>query len=188
MNAKNSWRLLSRPLVLLALLLLGSGCTVARPHFYKQYETPIDWGLKSSFNESISIEPFTLPPNTNPEWGQWAARRMQQYLLEERAFQRVVLSEKGKSMSPLVLKADITQLYYGGTFAPSRIDASIRIISLQDGQTRFLRTAHVTGEKKGINLELLTRAYVSSPYPEEILDKMLKEAAHDIAQRTRSND
>lgn len=163
------------------LCLALAGCAIVRPHLTTQQETPIDWGLECSQTSAVTILPFATD---NPAWGVYAAQRLQEYLLAEKAFQRVILAEKEPVLTPYVLKGEIDHMYYGGTFTPSRVYVTIRVINRQDGQTRFLRKGFAEGDKRGLDLELMTRLYVSSPYPEELLAGLLKTAARDIAQRT----
>lgn len=165
----------------LVLCLALASCAIVRPHLTTRQETPIDWGLECSQTSAITILPFVTE---YPAWGVYAAQRLQEYMLAEKAFQRVILAEKEPVLTPYVLKGEIDSLYYGGTFTPSKVYVTIRVINRQDGHTRFLRKGFAEGEKRGLDLELMTRLYVSSPYPEELLAGLLKTAARDIAQRT----
>jgi hypothetical protein len=82
------------------------------------------------------------------------------------------------------LKGEIEYIYYGGTHSPSEVCVSIRIIDRSDGQTRFLRVSRATSEKDAFHMTWLNRVYVSSPYPEELLDALLRHIADDISQRS----
>ena len=63
---------------------------------------------------------------------------------------------------------------------------TLRVINRRDGQTRFLSKLSAAAENRGLDLALLTRKYVSAPYPEQVLNGMLKELAREIAQRTHA--
>ncbi len=175
-------RLISIALILIACML--TGCAFARPYMEFKDSTPIDWGLKGSFEKAIAIVPFDSH-SYDKKWGIYAAQRMKEYLLEEGAFQRVIFSEEEKSFMPLLLKGEITYMWYGGSYTPSKVNVIVRIIDTSDGQTRFLKKSSISYERKGYSISWLNRMYLSSPAPEELLNGVLKHIAEDIAARTR---
>lgn len=181
MSAETPLRVLTTAIVCLFL----TGCAIVRPHLDTRQETPIDWGLECSHTAAITVQPF-VTGEPESKWGVYAAQRMQEYLLAAKAFQRVLVAESGPVMTPYVLTGEIDHMFYGGTFTPSKVYLTIRVINRRDGQTRFLRKGYAAAENRGLDLELLTRLYVSSPYPEELLNGLLKTAAKDIAQRTNA--
>jgi hypothetical protein len=158
-----------------------AGCAVVKPDRHYDEATPIDWGLENSFESSITVMPFDAQ---DEKWGVYAAKQIQQHLLESRAFRRVVYSDSEKTQTQFVLKGDLEYLYYGGTHSPSRACVSVKIIDTRDGKTRFLRVSRMSSEKDAFHLNWLSRVYVQSPYPEELLNAMLVHIADDISQRT----
>jgi hypothetical protein len=174
-------------LIHLLLSLLLSGCAIVKPHLDYQADTPIDWGLGGGFESAITVLSFDTG-EFEPKWGVYAAKRMQEYLLEEKAFRRVVYGDKEPVTTPYVLKGEINHLYYGGTFTPTKVYVTIRIIERSDGQTRFMRKGSAECEKRAFRFDFLSRLYVSSPYPEELLNGILKTTAKDIARRTTLAD
>jgi len=119
------------------------------------------------------------------KWGVYAARRIQEHLLEHKAFRRVVYAEKApEDPTSYELRGELEYLFYGGTHSPSRVCITVRIINTLDGDTRFLRIARSSSENTAFHTTWLKRVYVSSPYPEQLLNSLLKNVAADIAQRT----
>lgn len=178
----------SSPKLACAILCLClTGCAIVRPHLDTRLETPIDWGLECGHKAALTVQPFVTTTEAERPWGVYAAQHMQEYLLADKAFQRILLSDKESVATRYVLTGEINQMFYGGTFTPTKVSVTIRVIDRQDGQTRFLRKAYAEAEKRGLDLELLTRLYVSSPYPEELLNGLLKTAAKDIAGRTNAS-
>lgn len=171
-------------IALLFIWCLSSGCAMVKPERSLEELTPIDWGLDSgSFEDGVTVLPFG---NQDAKWGAYAAQRMKEHLLEHKAFRRVVLSEGGKVETPWVIRGEIEQLFYGGTGSPSRVGVSVRVIDVSDGQTRFLRISRASSGKEAFHLVWLSRVYLRSPYPEELLDPLLGHIAQDIAERTAS--
>jgi hypothetical protein len=166
----------------LALLAL-TGCAAVKPDRHYDEATPIDWGLESSFENSITVMPFDAQ---DEKWGVYAAKQLQQHLLESRAFRRVVYSESEPTpgQAQFVLKGSLEYIYYGGTHSPSRVCVSVKIIDLRDGKTRFLRVSRMSSSKDAFHLTWLSRVYVESPYPEELLNAVLVHIADDISSRT----
>lgn len=175
----------SPKLAIAILCLFLTGCAIVRPHLDTRHETPIDWGLECSHTAGITVQPF-LTKEAEAPWGVYAAQRMQEYLLDQKAFRQILLADKEPVTTRYVLTGEINHMFYGGTFTPSTVSVTIRVIDRQDGQTRFLRKEYAKAENRGLDLELLTRLYVSSPYPEELLNGLLRTAAKDIAGRTNA--
>jgi len=179
----------TRPLglfpALLALGLCMSACAIVKPHLDASRTTPIDWGLEGARSSAITVLPF-VAHGQDERWGIYAARRMHEFLLAAKAFERVLYVEQEPVATPYVLKGEIDALYYGGTFTPTSVQVTVRVINRRDGQTRLLTTLSAEAENRGLDLELLTRKYVSAPYPEQVLNGILKELARTIAQRTHA--
>ena len=172
--------------VCLSLYLCMGGCAIVKPHMDSQQSTPIDWGLEGARSSAITVLPFTTH-DQDPSWGIYAGQRMQESLLAAEAFERVLYAEKEPVTTQYVLKGDIDGLYYGGTFTPTRVQVTLRVIDRRDGQTRYLTRLSAAAENRGLDLEIMTRKYVSSPYPEQLLNGVLKKLASEIAQRTHTN-
>jgi hypothetical protein len=165
----------------LFLLMLTTGCALVKPDRHYDEATPIDWGLENSFESSITVMPFEAQ---DEKWGVYAAKHLQQHLLESRAFRRVVYSDTGKAQTQFILKGDLEYIYYGGTHSPSRVCVSVKIIDVKDGKTRFLRVSRMSSAKDAFHVNWLSRVYVPSPYPEELLNAMLVRIADDVSERT----
>ncbi|MEN6473273.1 MAG: hypothetical protein ABFD81_04600 [Syntrophaceae bacterium] len=171
--------------VILALCLCMNACAIVRPHMDSSRTTPIDWGLEGAKSSAITVLPF-VTHDQEKRWGIYAGQRMQESLLAAKAFERVLYAEQEPVTTPYVLKGEIDGLYYGGTFTPTSVQVTVRVINRQDGQTRFLSRLSAEAENRGLDLELLTRKYVSAPYPEQVLNGILKELAREIALRTHA--
>ncbi len=170
-----------RKIGLVCFCFVLAGCALVKPTRQLDEVTPIDWGLGDSFEKGITVLPFDAQ---DEKWGTYAAKQIKQHLLESKAFKRVVYSENDTVSTPYVLTGELEYLYYGGTHSPSRVCVSLRITEAKDGQTRFMRVAKASSEKDAFHMNWLSRAYVPSPYPEEILNALLRHVAEDIAQRT----
>jgi len=171
-----------RKITLLSVCLFIAGCAMVKPDRHLDEVTPIDWELDGeSFESAITILPFDAQ---DPKWGIYAAKRMKEYLLEEKAFQRVVLDEKDSAGTPYVLSGELEYLFYGGTHSPSRVCVSLRVIDASDGHTRFFRISRASSGRDAFHVSWLSRMYVASPYPEELLNGLLRHIARDIAQKT----
>lgn len=171
-----------RKITLLSVCLFIAGCAMVKPDRHLDEVTPIDWELDGeSFESAITILPFDAQ---DPKWGIYAAKRMKEYLLEEKAFQRVVFDEKDSAGTPYVLSGELEYLFYGGTHSPSRVCVSLRVIDASDGHTRFFRISRASSGRDAFHVSWLSRMYVASPYPEELLNGLLRHIARDIAQKT----
>lgn len=161
--------------------MVMSGCALVKPTREVDEVTPIDWGLEDSFEGSITIYPFDAQ---DEKWGIYAAQRIKEYLLEHKGFRRVVYSAKESAATSYELRGELEYLLYGGTHSPSRVCITVRIVNKADGDTRFLRIARASSENTAFHTTWLQRVYVPSPYPEELLNSLLKHVAMDIAKRT----
>ena len=167
---------------LVVAYIVISGCALVKPSRDVDEVTPIDWGLGDSFESSITIYPFDAQ---DEKWGIYAAQRIKDHLLEHKGFRRVVYSDKAQATpTPYELRGELEYLFYGGTHSPSRVCITVRIINTADGDTRFLRIARASSENTAFHMTWLKRVYVRSPYPEELLNSLLKQVAGDIAKRT----
>lgn len=170
-----------RKIALVGVCFFLTCCALVKPDRHLDEVTPIDWGLDNSFENAITILPFDAQ---DEKWGTYAANQMKQHLLENKAFRRVIFSEKEPAATPYVLTGDLEYLYYGGTHSPSKVCISVRITDTKDNQTRFMRVSRASSGKDAFHVGWLSRVYVPSPYPEELLDALLSHIAGDIAERT----
>lgn len=166
---------------LVIFLALLTGCAVVKPDRRCDEATPIDWGMDNSFESTVTIMPFEAQ---DEKWGVYAAKMMQRNLLETGAFRRVVLSGDQKAENGYVLTGNLEYLYYGGTHSPSQVCVSVKIADSKDKKTRFLRVSRMSSGKDAFHLNWLSRVYVASPYPEELLNALLGHIADDISRRT----
>src|SRR5512137_2613114 len=109
-----------RSLGFLALCLLGgmlvltlSGCALVKPNRSYEESTPIDWGLVNTFESSASVVPFVAEDS---KWGVYAAHRMEEYFLEEKAFRKVVFTEEINPRTTYIITGTLDHLLYGGPY------------------------------------------------------------------------
>ena len=178
-----SFRFLAPCLLGGILVLILSGCALVKPNRHYEESTPIDWGLANTFESSASVVPFVAEDS---KWGVYAAQRMEEYLLEEKAFRKIAFLDEGDPKPAYVITGTLEHLSYGGPYDPTSVFLTVRVIDTADGQIRFMRTARASSEKRGYHMTLLRRVYVPSPYPEEVMNGILKHIAQDIASRSRS--
>ena len=167
--------------VIILVYMMVAGCALVKPSRGVDEVTPIDWGLENRFEGSITVYPFDAQ---DEKWGVYAAQRMKEYLLENKAFRRVVYAAKDSAATSYELRGELEYLLYGGTHSPSRVCITVRIIDTADKDTRFLRIARASSENTAFHTSWLQRVYVSSPYPEQLLNALLEHVAADIAKRT----
>lgn len=179
-----------RSLYVIELCILGcmvalvmDGCALVKPTRHYEESTPIDWGMANTFESNVSVVPFVAE---DTKWGVYAAQRIKEYLLEAKAFRRVIFTEEENPKTTYVITGTLDHLSYGGTGAPTAVYLTVRITETVDDQTRFLRTAQASSEMSAYHMTLLRRIFMPSPYPEEVMNGMLKHIAQDIASRTRS--
>ncbi|HDP24546.1 MAG TPA: hypothetical protein ENN34_03790 [Deltaproteobacteria bacterium] len=170
--------------VLLVLLagFLVTGCALVKPHRQFDETTPIDLGLRGASREDLSILSFRCD---DAKWGDYAARRLSEFLLEEQAFTRVVLGETDTTATRYVLRGHLELLFYGGSDLPTEVALSVSIKDTADGTTRFFRKARASSHKSAVHMTWFMRVPVPAPYPEEVLNSVLRKIALDIAQRSR---
>ncbi|MBN1637054.1 MAG: hypothetical protein JW920_11095 [Deltaproteobacteria bacterium] len=171
-----------RLLFLILIPLMLAGCALIRPHSEFDETTPIDWGLAGVCNSTIRVEPFL---GQDEKWGAYAQNKMQEYLLTQAAFTKVVRDEIDPNAVQYELRGEITHLFYGGTELPSEVQVSVRVIDLSDLQTIFFRKSAVSYQNWAVNIWRISRLFVPSPLPEELLGEVLHDIARDIAVRTR---
>jgi hypothetical protein len=171
-------------LVLFLLLIIIEGCALTKPSREFDEATPIDWGLANSFKSSVAVVPFKAE---DPKWGIYAAQMMKEYLLEEKAFQRVIYTEEKKPDTTYVITGSLDHINYGGTDIPTSVFLTVRLTAASDNQARFLRTAKATSMKSAYHMTLLRRIFLQAPYPEQVMNSVLKHIAQDIAERTTSS-
>lgn len=185
---KNHTSILSGSHVVLFIVLfsfltgfLVSGCALVKPSRQFDESTPIDNGLDGASAHELTIVPFV---SKDVKWGYYAATRMQEYLLEERAFSRIVLAEEGFSATRYSLHGELEHLFYGGSNSPTEVCLSVSILDTTSGETRFFRKTSASSKKSAFHMTWLTRVYVPSPYPEEVVNSVLRKIAKDIAKRS----
>ena len=161
--------------------LVISGCALVQPARQTDEVTPIDWGLGESFERAVTIYPFDAQ---DEKWGVYAAHRMKEYLLEKKGFRRIIVSDTQPAETPYEIRGELEYLFYGGTHSPSKVCITVRVIDTTDGDTRFMRISRASSEKRAFHMTWLSRVYVPSPYPEELLNSLLEHVAGDIARRT----
>jgi len=172
-------------MLMVYLMLLScfmSGCALVKPSRDCDEVTPIDWGMAEAFDEGITVVPFKAHDEV---WGVYAAGRMKEYLLNHKAFVRVVYADKDLVPTRYILDGEIEHIFYGGTHSPSVVYLTVRIIDTTDGDTRFMRRVRATSEKDAYHVNWMIRVYVPSPYPEELMNDILDRIAGDIASGTR---
>lgn len=171
--------------VVIVLSVSISGCALVKPNRQVEEETPIDWGLEGAFGSAVTVYPFNAQ---DKKWGVYAAQRMKEYLLEKQGFRRVIFAdtpdETTAESTQYEIRGELDYLFYGGTDSPTRVCITVRVIDTSDGNTRFMRIARTSSEKKAFHMTWLSRVYVPSPYPEELLSSLLEHVAGDIADRT----
>jgi hypothetical protein len=172
--------------LLLVLVVAGlvSGCAFTQPRYAREDGRPIDWGLEGAVSESVTALAFGAP---DERYGVYAAKRLKEELLNVAAFQRVVYAGAEPVDTRYILRGEITDLYYGGTNAATRVSLNLRLIDRADGQTRYLRKFTVSYAVKGFSLQWLNRYYAPAPLPEEVLSGLMREVAEELAERTVSN-
>ncbi len=173
----------------LLLVLVGTallcGCAFTQPRYAREDGRPIDWGLEGAVSESVTVLAFTAP---DERYGVYAAKRLKEELLNVAAFQRVVYGASEPVDTRYIVRGEITDLYYGGTNAATRVSLNLRVSDRADGQTRYLRKFTVRYAVKGFSLQWLNRYYAPAPLPEEVLSGLMKEVAEELAERTASNE
>jgi hypothetical protein len=168
------------PLIL--ILMLAGGCAVVTPVGNYEESTPMDSGLAGASDRTAVVMPFDA--KGNDAWGAYAAQRMKQCLIEQKAFQQVVYSEQKPQGAGILITGTLDHLSYGGIDSPTTVFLTIKVVSTPDGQVRFYRTAKASSAKKAFHLTWLRRVDVPSPYIENVLNGMLERIAKDIASRT----
>ena len=167
------------------MLALMSGCAFTQPRYARQDERPIDWGMEGAVNESAAVLTFKAP---DQRYGVYAAKRLKEQLLNEAVFKRVVYAEDEAVDTRYIIRGEITDLYYGGTNASTRVSLDVRVVDRADGQTRYFRKAGIKYAVKGFSVQWLNRYYVPAPLPEEIISALMHEIALELAERTASHD
>ncbi len=171
-------------LIFLAAAILTAGCALTKPSRGFEEATLIDWGLADSFGTSVAVTPFAAE---DPKWGVYAAQRMKEYLLDEKAFQRVIYAEAKKPDTTYIISGSLDHISYGGTDTPTSVFLTVRLVSASDNQARFLRTSKASSMKSAYHMTLLRRIFIPAPYPEEVMNSVLKHIAKDISARTNTS-
>ena len=170
------------PIVL--TLVLASGCALVMPTRHYEEATPIDSGpgLAGAYSNTAAVMPFDA--KGNDEWGVYAAQRLMEYLIEQKAVRRVFFIEKRPQDVNYIITGTLEHLSYGGNEEPTTVFLTILVIGASDSQTLFYRTAKASSKKSAFHMTWLRSVDVPSPYIEEVMNGMLERIAKDIALRT----
>lgn len=168
------------PVVL--VLMLAGGCALVKPTRYYEEATPMDEGLAGASKGTAVVMPFDAMGNDM--WGIYAAQRMTEYLIEQKAFRQVAFSDKKPQGTGYLITGTLDHLSYGGNESPTTVFLTIKVASTPDDQVHFYRTAKASSEKSAFHLTWLRRVDMPSPYIENVLNGMLERIAEDIALRT----
>jgi len=170
------------PAVFIIIAILASGSALVMPTRHYEEATPIDSGLAGAYSNTAAVMPFHA--KGNDEWGVYAAQRLTEYLIEQKAFSRVFFVEKRPQAVNYIITGTLDHLSYGGNEEPTTVFLTIRVTGASDSQTLFYRTAKASSQKSAFDITLLRSIDVPSPYIEEVMNGMLEGIAKDIASRT----
>jgi hypothetical protein len=163
-------------------LIFASGCALVKPTRHYEESTPIDQGLAGTYLSTAVVIPFEATGNEN--WGAYAAQRLTEYLIEQKAFRQVVYTEDKVPREGYIITGMLEHLSYGGDEAATTVFLTIKVLGAADSQTLFSRTAKASSKMSGFHITRLQRLDVPSPYIEEVMNGMLEHIAKDIASRT----
>lgn len=163
-------------------LILTSGCALVKPTRHYEESTPIDQGLAGSNVSTAVVMP--LDAKGNESWGAYAAKRLAEYLIEQKAYRQVVYTKDKVPGAGYIITGTLDHLSYGGNEAATTVFLTIKVIGAADSQTLFYRTAKASSRMSAFHMTRLQRMDVPSPYIEEVLNTVLESIAKDIASRT----
>jgi hypothetical protein len=163
-------------------LVLVDGCALVKPTRHLEESTPIDQGLAGTYLSTAVVLPFEAKGNEN--WGEYAAQRLTEYLMEQKAYRQVVYTKARPTGAGYIITGTLDHLSYGGNEAPTLVFLTIKVISASDSQTLFHRTAKASSQMSAFHVTQLRYVDVSSPFIEDVMNSMLEHIAKDLASRT----
>jgi hypothetical protein len=174
---------LSRNLLLLwVICILVSGCALVKPTRHFEESTPIDQGLAGTYLSTAVVMP--LDAKGNESWGAYAAQRLTEYLIDQKAFRQVTYSKNKVPGTGYIITGSLDHIFYGGNEAATTVFLTIKVLGAADSQTLFYRTAKASSKMSAFHMTRLQSVDIPSPYIEEVLNNMLERIAKDIASRT----
>jgi hypothetical protein len=162
--------------------MLTSGCALVKPTRHYEESTPIDQGLAGTYLSTAVVMPFEAKGNES--WGAYAAQRLTEYLIEQKAYRQVVYTNDKVPGTGYIITGTLDHLSYGGNEAATTVFLTIKVLGAADSQTLFYRTAKASSKMSAFHMTRLQSMDVPSPYIEEVLNSMLERIAKDIASRT----
>jgi hypothetical protein len=163
-------------------LIFASGCALVKPTRHFEESTPIDQGLTGTYLSMAVVMP--LEAKGNESWGAYAAQRLTEFLIEQKAYLQVVYTKDKVPGAGYIITGSLDHLSYGGNDEPTTVFLTIKVLSAADSQTLFYRTAKASSKMSAFHMTRLQNVSVPSPYIEEVLNNMLERIAKDIASRT----
>ena len=171
-------------LIVSLLFMFLTGCALVKPNHISEKSTQVDRGLAGAYLSEAVVVPFDT--KGDEAWGTYAARRLADYLMENRAFRQVVVAENNERKAGYIIRGTLEHLSYGGNEEPTTVFLTVSVTSVSDSLVRFQRSAKASSGKSAFHMVWLRSVDVPSPYIEELLDGILKATASDIASRTHS--
>jgi hypothetical protein len=159
-----------------------SGCALVKPTRHFEESTPIDQGLAGTYLSTAVVMPLEAKGNEN--WGEYAAQRLTEFLIEQKAYRQVVYTKDKIPGTGYIITGSVDHLSYGGNDEPTTVFLTIKVLGAADSQTLFYRTAKASSKMSAFHVTRLQNVSVPSPYIEEVLNNMLERIAKDIASRT----
>jgi hypothetical protein len=163
-------------------LIFTSGCALVKPTRHFEESTPIDQGLAGTYLSTAVVMP--LEAKGNESWGAYAAQRLTEFLIEQKAYRQVVYTKDKVPGTGYIITGSLDHLSYGGNDEPTTVFLTIKVLGAADFQTLFYRTAKASSKMSAFHMTRLQNVSVPSPYIEEVLNNMLERIAKDIASRT----
>ena len=163
-------------------LIFASGCALVKPTRHFEESTPIDQGLAGTYLSTAVVMP--LEEKGNESWGAYAAQRLTEFLIEQKAYRQVVYTKDKVPGTGYIITGSLDHLSYGGNDEPTTVFLTIKVLGAADFQTLFYRTAKASSKMSAFHMTRLQNVSVPSPYIEEVLNNMLERIAKDIASRT----
>jgi hypothetical protein len=163
-------------------LIFASGCALVKPTRHFEESTPIDQGLAGTYLSTAVVMP--LEAKGNESWGAYAAQRLTDYLIEQKAYRQVVYTKNKVPGADYIITGTLDHLSYGGNEATTTVFLAIKVLGAADSQTLFYRTAKASSKVSAFDMAKLQSVDVPSPYIEEVLNSVLERIAKDIASRT----
>jgi hypothetical protein len=163
-------------------LIFASGCALVKPTRHFEESTPIDQGLAGTYLSTAVVMP--LDAKGNESWGAYAAQRLTEFLIEQKAYRQVVYTKDKAPGTGYIITGSLDHLSYGGNDDATAVFLTIKVLGAADSQTLFYRTAKASSKMSAFHMTRLQNVSVPSPYIEEVLNNMLERIAKDIASRT----